>query len=104
MTRWLYVEASGLDELDRVYDEQQVEEMAEIALLILANSEYTPAGLLQFWRRVESDPGLGARVGRLGRNVTPGERVAILESAMTVLPAEGNEDVSGDDLASLSVE
>ena len=101
MTRWLYVEAADLDELDRVYGEQQVEEMAEIALLILASSEYAPAGLLQFWRRAESDPDLSARLQRLSRELSPGEHVAVLESAMAVLPAD-DENLSGDELASLS--
>jgi Zn-dependent protease with chaperone function len=104
MTRWLYVEASDLDELDRVYDEQQVEEMAEIALLILAGSEYAPAGLLQFWQRAGSAPGLSARLKRLSRQLSPGERVAVLESAMTVLPADNEDTVPGDELASLTME
>jgi len=91
MTRWLYVEAADLDELDRVYDEQQIEEMAEIALLILASSDYAPEGLLHFWRRAESDPGLRTRLQRLSRNLSPGERVAVLEAAMTVLQAGHNE-------------
>ena len=104
MTRWLYVEAADLDELDRVYDEQQVEEMAEIALLILASSEYAPAGLLQFWRRAESDPGLSARLQRLSRDLSAGEHVAVLESAMMVLPADDHEPVPDDELASLSID
>jgi len=91
MTRWLYVEATDLDELDRVYDEQQIEEMAEIALLILTSSNYAPEGVLQFWRRAESDPELGARLQRLSRNLSPGERVTILEAAMKVLQAGHNE-------------
>jgi predicted Zn-dependent protease len=91
MTRWLYVEAADLDELDRVYDEQQIEEMAEIALLILARSNYAAEGLLDFWRRAKSDPGLRARLQRLSRDLSPGERVAVLEAAMTVLQAGPNE-------------
>ena len=91
MTRWLYVEAADLDELDRVYDEQQIEEMAEIALLILASSDYAPEGLLDFWRRAESDPGLRTRLQRLSRDLSPGERVAVLEAAMMVLQAGHNE-------------
>jgi predicted Zn-dependent protease len=94
MTRWLYVEAADLDELDRVYDEQQIEEMAEIALLILASSDYAPEGLLDFWRRAESDSELRARLQRLGRDLSPGERVAVLEAAMTVLQAGHGEIVA----------
>jgi hypothetical protein len=104
MTRWLYVEAADLDELDRVYDEQQVEEMAEIALLILAGSEYAPEGLLQFWQRARSDPALSIRLQRLSRELSPAERIALLESAMTVLPADTHETVMDDELASLSID
>jgi len=91
MTRWLYVEAADLDELDRVYDEQQIEEMAEIALLILASSDYAPGGLLDFWRRAGSDPGLRARLQRLSRDLSTAERIAVLEAAMTALQAGHNE-------------
>jgi hypothetical protein len=94
MTRWLYVEANDLDELDRVYDAQQIKEMAEIALLILANSDYAPEGLLHFWRRAESDPELRVYLQRLSRNLSPGERVAILEAAMRALQAEDFEAVA----------
>ena len=104
MTRWLYVEAADLDELDRVYNEQQVEEMAEIALLILAGSEYMPTGLLQFWRRAESDPDMRVRLQRLGRELSPREHVAVLESAMMVLPADDRQPVSDDELASLTLD
>lgn len=104
MTRWLYVEAADLDELDRVYDEQQVEEMAEIALLILAGSDYVPTGLLQFWRRAESDPDMSVRLQRLSRELSPGEHVAVLESAMMVLPADDQQPVSDDELASLALD
>ena len=94
MTRWLYVEANDLDELDRVYDEQQIKEMAEIALLILANSDYAPEGLLHFWRRAESDPELRVYLQRLSRNLSPGERVTILEAAMRALQGEHDDVVA----------
>jgi predicted Zn-dependent protease len=83
MTRWLYVEATDLDELDRVYNQQQVEEMADIALLIMTNAEYSPDGLLGFWQRAAADPALEKRLQRLHRKLPPGERVALLESAMS---------------------
>ena len=83
MTRWLYIEATDLDELDRVYNQQQVEEMADIALLILTNAEYSPDGLLGFWQRAAADPVLEKRLHRLHRKLPPGERIALLESAMS---------------------
>lgn len=83
MTRWLYVEATDLDELDRVYDPQQVEEMADIALLLLANADYTPDGLLGFWQRAATDPEQEQRLQRLHRKLPPAQRMALLESAMS---------------------
>lgn len=83
MTRWLYVEATDLDELDRVYNQQQVEEMADIALLILGNAGYPPEDLLGFWQRAADDPVLEKRLQRLHRKLPPGERAALLESAMS---------------------
>jgi predicted Zn-dependent protease len=93
MSRWLYVEATDLDELDRVYDEQQLEEMAEIALLILARSDYAPEGLLHFWQRASSDPELRTRMKRLSRKLSPGERVKVLEAAMMALQM-GHDEIA----------
>lgn len=88
MSRWLYVEAADLDDLDRVYDEQQVQEMADIAVNILAHSDYSPAALLSFWKRAEADTKMQRRVQRLSRKVPPSERVAYLEAAMQGMPLE----------------
>ena len=87
MTRWLYVQAADLDDLDRVYNEQQVQEMADIAVNILARSNYTPRALLSFWKRAAADAALGNRVKRLSRRISPAERVAYLEAALQSLPS-----------------
>ncbi len=99
MTRWLYVEATDLDELDRVYDEQQVEEMADIALLILANAGYSPNGLLAFWQRAATDPEQEKRLQRLHRKLSPGERVALLETAMSRQAGPPGDAVMDDEVA-----
>jgi predicted Zn-dependent protease len=104
MSRWLYVEAADLDDLDRVYDEQQVQEMADIALLILARSEYSPVALLDFWKRAEADDELQRRVKRLSRRISPAERVAVLETAMQGMPLnteQATEPDAADELAAL---
>ena len=75
-----------------------------VAVLILAGSEYAPEGLLQFWQRARSDPALSIRLQRLSRELSPAERIALLESAMTVLPADKHETVMDDELASLSID
>ena len=106
MSRWLYVEAADLDDLDRVYDEQQVQEMADIAINILENSEYPPAALLEFWKRVEADDRLARRVKRLNRRISPDERIAVLETALQGLSAEERQSAGPDPdnmLASLAV-
>ena len=97
MSRWLYIEAADLDDLDRVYDEQQVEEMADIAVQILARSEYPPQALLDFWKRVAVDDELERRVKRLSRRITPEERVAVLEAVMQGLPATEPVAAGGPD-------
>jgi predicted Zn-dependent protease len=105
MSRWLYIEAADLDDLDRVYDERQVQEMADIAVRILARSEYPPAALLSFWKRAAADTELRRRVQRLIRRIPPGERVAYLEAAMQALPTEQKqvaEPATADELASVS--
>lgn len=106
MSRWLYVEAADLDDLDRVYDEQQVQEMADIALQILARSEYSPEALLTFWKRAEADDEVQRRVKRLSRRISPAERVAVLETAMQGMPLEKEQATdpdADDELAALYV-
>lgn len=83
MTRWLYVEAADHDALDRVYSEQQREEMAEIALLLLSGAGYSDDGLLQFWMRADSDATLQDRLKRLQRKQTPAEHLALLQQAQS---------------------
>jgi predicted Zn-dependent protease len=106
MSRWLYVEAADLDDLDRVYDEQQVQEMADIALQILARSEYSPEALLAFWKRAEADDEVQRRVKRLSRRISAAERVAVLETAMQGMPLEkerATDPDADDELAALYV-
>jgi len=99
MTRWLYVEATDLDELDRVYDQQQLEEMADIALLVMANAGYAPDGLLGFWQRAAADPALEKRLQRLHRKLPPAERIALLESAMSRQVMQPASEVVDDEVA-----
>jgi predicted Zn-dependent protease len=87
MTRWAYVEAADLDPVDRVYSDQQIEDMAAITLMILETSDYSTDGLLQFWKRAESDTQLQKKLKRLSRRLPPEERIAIFESVKTLLPA-----------------
>ena len=86
MTRWAYVEAADLDPVDRAYSDEQVEDMAAIALRILEASDYSTEGLLKFWKRVESDKRLRDRTERLSREIPADERVAIFETVMPSVP------------------
>ena len=90
VTRWAYVEAADLDPVDRVYEGEQIEDMAAIALLILEASDYSAEGLLRFWKRAGSDALLQEKVKRLSREIPPQERVAILESVMPEWPVVHN--------------
>jgi predicted Zn-dependent protease len=102
MSRWLYVQAADFDDLDRVYDEQQIQEMADIAVNILAYSDYSPAALLSFWKRAEADTNMQRRVKRLSRKVPPSERVTYLETAMQGMPVKQEQAAIPAALASLT--
>ena len=104
MTRWAYVQAADLDPVDRVYDDEQVEDMAAIAMLILEASDYSPGGLLKFWKRVESDSLLQDKAERLSREIPPEERLAILESFMPSLSAGRDLEASSADVAETAVD
>jgi len=78
--------------------------MAAIAMLILEASDYSPDGLLRFWKRVESDNGLQERAERLSREIPPKERVAIFESVMPALSAGRDRDAASTDVAERTVD
>lgn len=98
MTRWAYVEASDLDPVDRVYEQEQVEDMASIATTILRSSGYSPEALLAFWERAGSDPQLQKKVQRLSREMLPQERQAIFEAVMSDIPATPGGDREAADV------
>lgn len=99
MTRWAYVEAADLDPVDRVYDGEQVREMATIAVSILEASRYSPQYLPAFWKRVESSELLQEKARRLSREIPPDEWVAVYGEHMPQPPAGAPPDRMSADAA-----
>jgi predicted Zn-dependent protease len=85
--KWVYTQAADLNPLDREYSDAEEREATEIALLIMARSKYSPEAILEFWRRVQGDETLQDKVRPLSRNLSPEERVALLEELLQELPA-----------------
>ena len=85
--KWIYVEATDLDPLDREYDKALEMEATGVALLILARSEYDPKALQTFWGRIGENPGLSKKAKGLYRDLKPKERIAMLEELMPKLPS-----------------
>jgi predicted Zn-dependent protease len=83
--KWAYVEVADLDPLDLEYSEENEREAADIALLILSRTQYSPQGLLNFWKRVAADESLSYKYARISRGLTPQERVSILEKQISGL-------------------
>jgi len=86
--KWAYVEVADLDPLDLEYNEEYEREAADIALLIISGSQYSPQALLNFWERVAADDSLHSKYERLSRGLSPQERVAMLEKLILMLPEE----------------
>ena len=103
MTRWAYIEAADLDPVDRVYDAEQVREMAAIAVTILEASKYSSRYLPAFWRRVGASDQLQEEVGRLSREIPPDEWVAVYEGLMPRSPAGDPPDRMSVDAAKQAV-
>ena len=78
--KWAYVEVADLDPLDREYNEEYEREAAEIALLIISRTRYSPQALLNFWKRVAEDPSLNNKYKRLSRSLSASERAGMLEN------------------------
>jgi predicted Zn-dependent protease len=87
--KWAYVEVADLDPLDREYSEEQEREAADIALLIISRTQYSPQALFDFWKRVAVDVSLHDKYERFSRSLSPQERAAMLEKLILKFP-EGN--------------
>lgn len=83
-SKWVYMKAANLNPLDREYSEEEEKEAASTALQILHRSSYAPEALVSFWRRMEK--GAPREMSRsLQRDLSPEQRVALLESLLTEL-------------------
>ena len=85
--KWIYVEATDLDPLDREYDKALEMEATGIALLILTRTDYDPTALQTFWGRIGENPGLTKKAKGLYRDLKPKERIAMLDELMPKLPS-----------------
>ena len=92
--KWAYAEAADLDPLDRVYNKADEREAAQIALLIVARSKYSPAAMLAFWKRVEENKDLEKKTKQLQRKLSPQKRVTMLEELLPELQEQAKH-VSG---------
>jgi predicted Zn-dependent protease len=89
--KWAYVELSDLDPLDREYTEAHEREAADITLLILSRTNYSPQALVDLWKRIAEDESLQAKFERMSRSLSPKERAAMLESLIAGLPEEDKQ-------------
>jgi predicted Zn-dependent protease len=80
--RWLYMKAADLMPLEREYSKEEEREAAEVAYMILARSKYSPEAMVTFWRRVQEDETLQAKIKRLNRDLPIEERIALLEELL----------------------
>lgn len=80
--KWLYMKAADLMPLEREYSDEEEREAAEVAYMILARSKYSPEAMVTFWKRVQQNEALKGKVKRLNRELSPQERVAILEELL----------------------
>ncbi len=90
--KWAYVEVSDLDPLDREYSEENEQEAAGVAFLMLSRAQYSPQALLDFWKRIAAENNsVDDNFDRLSRNLSPQERAAMLEKVLLSLPEGDNK-------------
>ena len=102
--KWIYMKAADLMPLEREYSKEDEQEAMAIALLILARSKYSPAAMLKFWRRAQDDDVFRGKVKRLNRDLSPRERVVMLEGLLPKLNGlriEESQDGTGPGPSSL---
>jgi predicted Zn-dependent protease len=91
--KWAYVEISDLDSLDRDYSVKAEQEAANIALLILSRSPYSPQALIDFWERVAKDETSIERYKQLSRDMSPQDRADTLEQCLYQYPLWEYEEI-----------
>jgi len=92
--KWAYVEAADLDSLDRDYSEEAEREAANIALLILSRSPYSPRALIDFWERAAAeDEASPDKYKQLIRDMLPQDRAVILKQSLYQYPLWQYEEV-----------
>ena len=89
--KWAYTELADLDPLDRVYDEAEEKEATSIGLLILSRSRYSPEAMLTFWQRIQANEALQQKAEPLIRNLSPQQRVIMVEAFLQQLPEKQNQ-------------
>ena len=89
--KWLYMKAADLMPLEREYSEEEEQEAAEVAYMILARSKYAPEAMVTFWRRVQQDEALQGKLRRLNRDLSPQKRLAILEELLPKYAGENEQ-------------
>ena len=80
--KWLYMKAADLMPLEREYSKEEEREAAEVAYMILVRSKYAPEALVRFWKRVQDNEALQAKLKRLSRDLSLEERLALLEDLL----------------------
>ena len=91
--KWAYVEISDLDSMDRDYSEKAEQEAANIALLTLSRSPYSPQALIDFWKRVAADEASIEKYKQLSRDMAPQDRAATLEQLLYQYPLWEYEEI-----------
>lgn len=77
--KWAYVHVADLDPLDRAYDLDYEKEAMAIGLLLVSRAKYSPEAMIRFWSRLDSSNAYTGQKIRLIRNLSPAERVTIIE-------------------------
>jgi predicted Zn-dependent protease len=95
--RWGYVHAADLDPLDREYDEAYEREAAAIALLLVARSQYSPEAMIGFWKRLENADAYPQKEVRLNRNLSPQQRVLMLEEILPQVSEWSQQDAGSNE-------
>ena len=91
--KWAYVHLADLDPLDREYDKTYEKEATALALLLVTRSKYSLEAMVDFWKRLENTDAFPDKDMRLNRNLTPQQRVLMLEEFMPQIP-EGSRQES----------
>ncbi|MCB0344122.1 MAG: M48 family metalloprotease [Bdellovibrionales bacterium] len=84
--KWAYVQAAGLDPIDRDYPDDMEKEASAISLLLMSQAGYQPEAALDLWSRAAANSDFEDLLDEISRDLSADERADLIKGMLKKLP------------------